>query len=172
MKSLADLEKELPLLQSELDAVTRLVASLNRLSANLQSTTTATVLGNATASDLIDAQRAYDEAATAIPRKQLLTQSVADHKRAIEIARADEKLEFNQKISRDFADARTLYVEQSKALLTTFKEMVRLNNLSLSMRSHQLMFDADWRLDLPAIRREADSELWTVGMMVRDGSIR
>jgi hypothetical protein len=171
MKSVQELQDELPILQAELDACIKQVASINQLSANLQTLTTAHALGSVTASDLLQAQRLHDEALQAIPRQQLLTQSIREQKQMIDYAEAQEKRQFLDSISKQFADMREQYVAQSKQLLQTFKEMHRLHTVSMSMRSHTLMSDNDYRLDLPALRREADSELFTIGSMVRSGDL-
>jgi len=171
-KTLSQLKDELPVLERELVECTTLVNSVNQLGAHVQTLTTAHALGNATATQLLEAQNRHNEAIAAIVRQQLLTKSVFEQKQMIAFAEAQEKRAFIDKIGTDFADVRQRYVIESKKLLEIFKEMARLNNLSISMRSHQLMADGDWRLDLPALRSPNDSELFTVGSMVRSGDIK
>lgn len=171
MKTLQELQTELPVLERELEETTRQVASINQLSANLQTLTTAHALGNVSASDLLKAQRLHDEAVQAVQRKELLTKAVFEQKQMITFAQAQEKRQFIDGIGKQFAEVRERYVIESKKLLSIFKEMNRLHNQSVSMRSHTLMNDGDYRLDLPALRSPNDSELFTVGSMVRSGSL-
>lgn len=171
MKSLKELQDELPILEAELASTTRQVASINQLGANVQTLTTAHALGTVTATDLLKAQKAHEEAIAAVGRQQLLTKSVFEQKQMIAFAEAQEKRAFIDKIGTDFAQTRERYVIESKKLLGIFKEMARLNNLSISMRSHQLLADTDWRLDLPALRSPNDSELFTIGSLVRSGDL-
>lgn len=171
MKTVTELQTELDLLERELMEATKLVNSIDMLSKNMEAMTRANVLGNATASDLMAVQQKWEEATKAIQRQQLLNHSIREQHQALDYARAAEKRAFIDKIGSDFATARAAYIEQSKQLLATFKEMARLNNLSISMKSHQFLAEGDWRLDLPALRSPNDSELFTVGSMVRSGSL-
>jgi hypothetical protein len=171
MKSLTELQQELPVLERELEDTARLVSSINQLSANLQTMTTAHALGNVDAGQLLAAQRKHTEALDAVQRKELLTKAVFEQKQMITFAQAQEKRQFIDNIGKQFNDTRERYVIESQKLLAIFKEMHRLHNQSVSMRSHQLMTDGDYRLDLPALRAPNDSELFTVGSMVRSGSL-
>jgi hypothetical protein len=171
MKSLTELQQELPVLERELEETTRQVTSINQLGANLQTMTTAHALGNVTASDLLKAQRLHDDAVQAVQRKELLTKSVFEQKQMIAFAQAQEKRQFIDNIGKQFSEVRERYQVESQKLLGIFKEMHRLHNQSISMRSHQLMTEGDYRLDLPALRSPNDSELFSVGSMVRSGSL-
>jgi hypothetical protein len=171
MKTVTELQQELDLLEREHAEATKLVNSINMLSKNMEAMTRANVLGNASASELLQAQSKWEEATKAVQRQALLNQSIRDQRQALDYARAAEKRAFIDKIGSDFAATRAAYIEQSRQLLATFKEMMRLHNLSISMRSTPFMFDGDFRLDLPALRRDADSELFSVGMMVRSGDL-
>lgn len=170
-KTVTELTQELELLQRELAECNALVASIQMTGATLQAQTTGNILGNVTASELMQTQRKHDEALAAVQRQSLLATAVSNQQQAINYAKAQERRAFFDKLSADFISTRADYIEQSKQLLATFKEMARLNNVSLSMNSHQFMSDNDWRLDLPALRREADSELFTIGGMVRSGDL-
>jgi len=170
-KTVTELQTELALLKRELAECNALVASIQMTGATLQAQTTGHILGNVTATELLATQRKHDEALAAVQRQSLLGTAVSNQQQAINYAKAQERRAFFDKLGKDFIDTRERYQIESKKLLGIFKEMVRLNNVSLSMNSHQFLTEGDWRLDLPALRREADSELFTIGSMVRSGDL-
>lgn len=167
-----DLQTELTTLNNELQTVTALASQVEAYRQRLTTATSGHVLGRVTAQDLATASADYDTAVDAVSRRAILQQAVAEAKRNLDYSISQERVAFNKSIGDQFIQVRERYVIESKKLLDLFKEMHRLHVQSISMRSHTLLVESDYRLDLPAIRRPADSELFSVGSMVRDGAIK
>lgn len=170
MKTLPELQQDLDMLTQELDRAITLASRTNVYNQRLQHATSGHVLGHVTLADLQRAQADYDEAIQALSRRDMLQQAVAEAKRNLDYAISQERKQFIDGIHSQFQDVRERYITTSKALLELFREMHRLHIQSQSMRSHELLSPSDYRLDLPAIRRSADSELFTIAQMMRDGS--
>lgn len=169
-KTVETLQQELATLEAELAAVNAKACLTKDHAERVQKATSGHLLGNVTLAALKDAQDAYDEALAALARRPVIERAVADQKAEIDYARAHERAAYIAGISAEFIKVRDEYVAASKVVLELFRRLHQLDIKSQSMHSRPLMDQNAYRLDLPAIRREADSELFTVGQMLRDGS--
>ena len=169
-KTLEDLNAELTVLEAELAKVSAKAGSLDAYSHRVQHATSGHLLGTVALSDLQAAQADYDDAVAAIARRSTLQRAVAEARRSVEYAQSQERRQFIDGIHSQFQQVRERYVIASKSLLELFREMHRLHMQSQGMHSRELLTAKDYALDLPAIRREADSELFSIGQMLRDGS--
>lgn len=162
-------QQDLYTLEAELTRVTSLASQVDALSKRLQHATSGNLLGTVSTPDLAQAQHDYEEAVAAISRKATLQQVVAEARRDFEYGQAQEKQQFIRSIHDQFVQVRERYIIESKKLLEIFREMHKLNLQSQGMRSTPLLTAKDYALDLPVLRRDADSELFTIGQMLRDG---
>jgi hypothetical protein len=171
-KTSAQLNDEHTLLVTALTDARRMANERGIRSYAVQAAQTGVVLGTKERHELLEAQRLLDESVDAHVRCQQLENSIAENRAALKIAQGDERREQCQSLEADFVQTRERYQAESRNLFATFKEMNRIHTMYQGMTGRALMFERDYRLDLPALRREADSELFTVGSMVRSGDLR
>ncbi len=170
-KTSATLQADLATLEQEQKRVAALASSVDALRYRLTSATSGNLLGNVALTDLQRAQSDYDEAVEAVSRRHILEQAIGEARRALDYAQAQERKAFIDGIHKQFEQVYARYKIESGKLLEIFREMHRLNIQSQSMRSVALMDQNAYKLDLPAIRNPNDSELFSVGQMVRDGGM-
>lgn len=163
------LTQDLATLEVEFAKVKTLAACANDYASRLTKATSAHILGTVSTADLARIQKDFEEANDAINRRHILEQALVAARRALEYAQSREKKEFIDGIHRQFEQVYARYRIESSKLLEIFRELHKLNLQSQGMRSIPLMDPNAYRLDLPAIRREADSELFTVGQMLQTG---
>lgn len=172
-KTSTELQAELVVLEAELADCTAQVASINRLSGDVQRLTTQHALGNATATEILAAQKRVDEATTAITRKQHLTQAVEDQRRTIKHTIGKERGDLCESIRSNFADMNARYSIESQKLLALFVGMHQASIKHMGMTGTPLLYQADYKnFNLPALRRDGDSDLFSIGDQVASGDIK
>lgn len=162
---------DLQALTREQKTVGQMIAAIPELTKAVITATSNSLTGRGTVAQLQAAQQRLDAAQEALTRKNAIDIAIAETEQSLVYARSQERREFCDQLSREFISVRERYVVESRKLLTIFKEMHRLHNKSIAMNSHTLLTESDYKLDLPALRSPNDAEQFSVGSMVRSGSM-
>lgn len=81
---------------------------------------------------------------------------------------ADNRKHQCQDTLAQFDRTKALYKEQSEQLLITFRRMYQLSREYTGLTGREIMFEADYKLELPALRRDGVwASPFTTGMEVR-----
>jgi len=172
-KTAQELQTELTILEAELTSCNQLVASINRLSADVQRQTTQHALGSVSATELLEAQRKFDEATSAIARQGHLQNAVHEQKQFLKVTIGRERAALCDSIRDSFGDMNQRYAIESKKLLDLFVAMHNQSIKHLGLTGTPLLYQNDYKnLNLPAVRSANDSELFSTGDMVASGSIK
>lgn len=170
-KTTAQLNDEHAMLVKALTDARRVANDRGVRSYAVQAAQTGVVLGSKERHELLEAQRLLDESVEAHTQCHQLENSIAENRAALKIAEGDERREACRSLEADFISVRERYGVESKKLFGIFKELHRLHTTYQAMTGRALLFEKDYKIDLPVLRSENDSELFTIGSMVRSGSL-
>lgn len=155
MKSLPEYQQDLVTIEQALQEARKTANQRATISYQLQTTQTKMLLGQAEQSELQAVQANLDTCIEALTKIPLLEQAVADAKSMVEGAQHRERSAYVKSITDEYEAAYALYTSNSKAVLASFRDLQRLDNLYRSLaRSGTLpnLLDPFQReLNLPAV---------------------
>lgn len=155
MKSLSDYQAELETIETALQEARTTANQRGTIGYQLQVTQTKMLLGQADKSALQDVQTQLDKAVEALTRIPMLEQAVADAKSMVENAKHQERHQYVKGITDEYEAAYAQYVANSKAVLASFRDLQRLDNLYRSLAKAgalpHLLDPYQRELNLPAV---------------------
>lgn len=156
MKSAADYQSELALLETEAASCKLLVNAIPQLRTMAQRATTEHLLGHVSIADVQLAQSNLDEATQALARRDALARAIAETEDSLKWQRGVERRQFCESVAAEYQALYDTYLADCAALLATFKQLQAISNKHNALTDRVLMDAYQTDLHLPALHGPND----------------